>query len=105
MNVISRKKLRDFYEARPDRKLHAKAFESWFQLARQARWQSFQDTKATFGQTDVATGDTGRTATIFDIGGNKYRIVAHVDYRRQTVKIEAVMDHKEYDKGLWKKRF
>lgn len=50
----------------------------------------------------MATGDAGRTTTIFDVGGNKYRIVAHVDYRRQTVKIEAVMDHKEYDKGLWK---
>lgn len=66
---------------------------------------SFPDANATFGQTDVATGDTGRTATIFDIGGNKYRIVAHVDYGRQTVKIEAVMDHKEYDKNRWKRLF
>lgn len=94
MNVISRRKLRHFYESKPERKKHAAAFENWFKLARKARWQNFQDTKATFGQTDTATGDTGRTATIFDIGGNKYRIVAHVDYLRQTVKIEAVMDHK-----------
>ncbi len=101
--MISRKKLRDFYEAKPERKQHAAAFENWFKLARKARWQNFQDARATFGQTDTATGDTGRTATIFDIGGNKYRILAHVDYSRQTVKIEAVMDHKEYDKKLWKK--
>lgn len=66
---------------------------------------NFQDTRATFGQTDVAKGRKGRTATIFDIGGNKYRIVAHVDYLRQTVKIEAVMDHGEYDKGKWKELF
>lgn len=66
---------------------------------------NFQDAKATFGQADVATGVTGRTATIFDIGGNKYRIVAHIDYRRQTVKIEAVMDHKEYDRNRWKRLF
>jgi len=103
--VISRKKLKDFYGAKPERKLHATAFNDWFKIARKAHWQSFQDAKATFGQTDVATGNTGRTATIFDIGGNKYRVVAHVDYMRQTVKIEAVMDHKEYDRGLWKKRF
>ena len=77
----------------------------WFRLARRARWQNFQEARATFGQTDVAKGERGRTATIFDIGGNKYRIVAHVDYLRQTVKIEAVMDHAEYDKGLWKKLF
>jgi mRNA interferase HigB len=105
VNVISRKKLKDFHEAKPERQGHAAAFDNWFKLARKARWRSFQDAKATFGQTDVATGDTGRTATIFDIGGNKYRILAHVDYTRQTVKIEAVMDHKEYDKNLWKKRF
>jgi mRNA interferase HigB len=105
VNVISRKKLRDFYQARPERRRHADAFDDWFKIARKARWQSFQDTRATFGQTDTATGDTGRTATIFDIGGNKYRVVAHVDYARQTVKIEAVMDHREDDKGLWKKLF
>jgi mRNA interferase HigB len=105
VNVISRKKLRDFYEAKPQRKQHAAAFEYWFKLTRKARWQNFQDTKATFGQTDTATGDKGRTATIFDVGGNKYRIVAHVDYMRQTVKIEAVMDHREYDRKLWRKSF
>lgn len=105
MNVISRKKLRDFYESDPGRKQHAAAFENWFKLARKARWHSFQDARCTFGQTDVATGYGGRTATIFDVGGNKYRIVAHVDYPRQTVKIEAVMDHKEYDRGAWKKLF
>ena len=105
MNVISRNMLRAFYSAKAERSRHAAAFEAWFKLARKAHWQNFTDTKATFGQTDVATGVTGRTATIFDIGGNKYRILAHVDYQRQTVKIEAVMDHKEYDKNLWKKLF
>ena len=68
-------------------------------------WANFQDAKATFGQTDVSTGDAGRTATIFDIGGNKYRIVSHVDYLRQTIKIEAVMGHKEYDRERWKRLF
>jgi len=105
VNVISRKKLRQFWESKPERKQHAAAFEMWFKLARRARWHNFQEAKSTFGQTDVATGETGRTATIFDIGGNKYRIVAHIDYSRQTVKIEAVMDHQEYDKGRWKKLF
>jgi mRNA interferase HigB len=95
----------EFCNAQPQRKPHAAAFLAWFRIARRARWRNFQDAKATFGQTDVAIGVTGRTATIFDIGGNKYRIAAHVDYLRQTIKIEAVMDHKEYDRGLWKKLF
>ena len=97
--------LRDFYLAKPDRARHATAFENWFKLTRKARWRNFQDAKATFAQTDTASGATGRTATIFDVGGNKYRILAHVDYLRQTVKMEAVMDHKEYDRNRWKNLF
>lgn len=97
--------LKDFYGEKPERRLHANAFDAWFKLARKARWRNFQDAKTTFGQSDVAIGESGRTATIFDIGGNKYRVVAHVDYIRQTIKIEAVMDHKEYDRGSWKKLF
>jgi len=103
VNVISRNKLRQFYETKPERLRHADAFEGWFKLTRKARWRTFQDAKALFGQTDVArdTG-TGRTATIFDIGGNKHRIITLIDYTRQTVLITHVLDHKEYDKGNWK---
>lgn len=103
MNVISRKKLREFYEAKPERLRHSGAFEDWFKLARQASWQNFQDVRSLFGQTDV-TADTRsrRTATIFDIGGNKYRIITLIDYMRQTVLITHVMDHREYDKDGWK---
>ena len=97
--------VRAFYNAKPARRLHAGAFETWFKLARRARWADFQDLRKTFGQSDVAHGVKGRTATIFDIGGNKYRIVARVDHFRQTVKIAAIMDHAEYDKELWKKHF
>ena len=103
MSVISRRKLREFYEARAERRKHADAFENWFKLTRKASWRSFQDAKALFGQTDVASGTaSNRTATIFDIGGNKYRIVTLIDYLRQTVLITHVMDHKEYDKENWK---
>jgi len=101
--VISRKKLREFYEAKPERRQHAEAFEDWFKLTRRARWKSFQEAKALFGQTDIASGKKSkRTATIFDIGGNKYRIITLIDYLRQTVLITHVLDHKEYDKNNWK---
>ena len=93
-----------FYQAKPGRRQHANAFEGWFKLARKASWQNFQDARALFGQTDV-TSDTRskRTATIFDIGGNKYRIITLIDYLRQTVLITHVLDHREYDKSHWKR--
>jgi mRNA interferase HigB len=103
VNVISRRRLRQFYDAKPERRQHAGAFEDWFRLARKARWRTFQDARSLFGQSDIAKDTASRrTATIFDIGGNKYRIVTLIDYARQTVLIAHVMDHKEYDKGLWK---
>jgi mRNA interferase HigB len=87
----------------PERGRHAGAFEEWFKLTRKQRWRSFQDAKALFGQTDVASDTRSRrTATIFDIGGNKYRIITLIDYRRQTVLIVRVLDHKEYGKKNWK---
>ena len=103
MNVISRKKLREFYEARRERRRHAGAFEEWFKVCRKAKWKSFRDTKALLGQTDVAKDTASeKTATIFDIGGNKYRIVTLIDYTRQTLFITHVLDHKEYDRNNWK---
>ena len=103
MNVISRKKLRAFYESTGERRRHAAAFEAWFKLTRKARWHSFQDARALFGQSDVARDTASkRTATIFDIGGNKYRIIALIDYLRQTVLITHVLTHAEYDLDRWK---
>ena len=101
--MISRKKLKRFYESKPARRQHADAFEDWFKLTRKRSWQSFQDVKALFRQTDVASDTKSkRTATIFDIGGNRYRIIALIDYLRQAVLITHVLDHKEYDKETWK---
>jgi mRNA interferase HigB len=103
MNVISRRRLREFYDAKPERRKHADALEDWFKLARRASWQNFYDVKALFGQTDVARDTKSkRTATIFDIGGNKYRIITLIDYRRQTVLVTHVMDHAEYSRSNWK---
>jgi mRNA interferase HigB len=103
VNVISRRKLQTFYSASPERRRHADAFEEWFKLSRQARWLNFQETRRLFGQSDVAKDTKSKkTATIFDIGGNKYRIVALIDYTRQTVLITHVLEHKEYDRDSWK---
>ena len=41
------------------------------------------------------------TATIFDVGGNKYRIAALVDYDKRVVFIKRVMTHAEYDTKAW----
>ena len=90
--------LRDFCDSKPERRRYTKAFDVWFKIARKAHWRNFQDTRATFGQTDTAVGYTGRTATIFDIGGNKYRVIAVVNFEKQALLIEEVWTHEEYSR-------
>jgi mRNA interferase HigB len=76
----------------------------WYKLASGATWRSFADVKATFGQTDRARVKSGQTVCVFDIGGNKFRLIAFVSYAKGKVYVLRVMTHKEYDKGnqRWK---
>ena len=57
------------------------------------------DLRRTFASVDQVDG-----LTVFDIGGNKYRLIAAVHYNRQKVYVRAVMTHAEYDLGNWKRR-
>jgi len=99
MNVIKRKPLVAFWT----RHAHATgALDRWFRISRKARWRTFEDTKTSFPATDVYRTKSGRTATIFDVGGNKYRVVALIDYVRQTVLVTHVLTHAEYDREKWK---
>jgi mRNA interferase HigB len=54
--------------------------------------------RRTFNSADFV-GDL----TVFDVGGNKYRVVGFVHYRRRIVYVKRVLTHKEYDKGAWKR--
>jgi mRNA interferase HigB len=66
--------------------------------------RSFADVIATFGRTDTAKVKSGQTVCIFDIGGNKFRLVAFISYAKGKVYVLRVMTHKEYDPGRqrWK---
>jgi len=76
----------------------------WYKLTLGATWRNFADVKATFGQTDQVKVNSGQTVCVFDIGGNKFRLVVFVSYARGKAYILRVMTHKEYDKGhqQWK---
>ena len=94
MRVISRKAVREFGRLHPD---CVPTLSNWLQTTRKARWQSFAELRADFGSSD----QVGRR-TVFNIGGNKYRLIARVNYRNQRVFILFIMKHAEYAKGEWK---
>jgi mRNA interferase HigB len=94
VRVISRKALRDFG------RLHADAIPSlsnWFLMTRRALWKNFAELRRDFGGAD----QVGRR-TVFNIAGNKYRLIARVNYETQRAFILRIMTHQEYDKGGWK---
>lgn len=94
MHVISRRKLRDFWERHPESK---KSLEAWFKIARVGRYRTFQELKRTFAKADKV-GDR----VVFDIGGHKYRLVAVVHFNRFKLYVRHVLTHHDYDKGDWK---
>ena len=95
MHIISQKSLRTFWEKHPSAK---NPLQSWFTRTKKAEWDSLEDVKADFGSAD----QVGRL-TVFDIGGNKYRLIAHIHFNREKVYVRYVLTHPEYDKGVWKK--
>ena len=91
MHIISRKPLREFSEKHPPAKT---ALDTWFSEVSRAEWTSFADVRATYRSADVVAGNR----VIFNIGGNKYRLVVKVAYNCGKVFVRFVGTHAEYDK-------
>ncbi len=96
MRVISKKPLREFWERHPESKT---MLEEWFRKASQTEAPSFPVLRQTFGSADYVDG-----ITIFDVGGNRYRIAAVIHYDKQRLYVRQVMTHAEYDRNVWRKQ-
>jgi mRNA interferase HigB len=90
MRIISKKTLKDFWEKEPAAK---PALEAWHAEAKNAGWCSPVDVKGNYGTASILKD--GRT--VFNIGGNKYRLVVWINYDFFTIYIRFVGTHKEYD--------
>ena len=94
MHVISRKALQQFWEQHPDSKT---ALARWFQIVRRTTFKDFASLRRTFPTADLVD-----RFTVFNIAGNKYRLVASIHFNRGKIYIRHVLTHREYDKGEWK---
>ncbi len=93
MHVIARPKLIEFYKR--DGYEDAKGpIDAWWYEAKKASWQSWKDIKSQYGSASILKGNR----VVFNIGGNKYRLVVKINFPAQTVFIRFVGTHKEYDK-------
>lgn len=94
MHIITKKALRKFWEKYPDSE---NALRSWFQIAKKADWNNLPDVKKDFPHADLVG-----VCTIFNVGGNKYRLITKIFYPNKKVLIRFVLTHKEYDKKTYK---
>jgi mRNA interferase HigB len=94
MPVISRKKLNEFAERYPETK---SALKEWYQKMKTGQFHSLAELRAIFPSADKV----GKL-TVFNIGGNKIRLIAVIHYNRQKIYIREVLTHAEYDKNKWK---
>ena len=89
MNVISYRKIRNFILEHSDSDA---ALNAWYATARSARWQNLAEVQQRYLHADLV----GRY-TVFNISHNKYRLIARIVYRSQTIFIIDILTHEEYD--------
>jgi mRNA interferase HigB len=90
MRLISRKRLGEFGEQHPDA---VESLDVWCRIIQRAQYRTPKEVKAQFGGASFLGG----TVIVFNIGGNKYRLVVNMRYDLQIVFVLHVFTHEEYD--------
>lgn len=99
MRIISKSRLRDFWQSRKiDGKIAERDFSAWHKLAEKVTWRNFAELKQSFGSADQVGN-----CVVFDVGNNRFRLIARVMYDKGIVYLLKAMDHAEYDKDTWAK--
>lgn len=93
MRIVSHRKLKDFY-TQPGREDARGPLERWYAIAEDAAWTGLTDIRKDFSSADYV----GNQHSVFNIGGNKYRLVVVAKFVMGYLFIRFVGTHKEYDK-------
>lgn len=93
MHVIKRKTLVEFYQ-QPEHQDAKGALEAWYYEAKHAQWASPADIKAQYRSASILKDKR----VVFNIAGNKYRLIARINYDSKTVFVRFIGTHREYDK-------
>jgi len=94
MHMISHMKIVEAKAAHPE---CSGALDQWYRLSKRTMWRNFADVNACFPAIDKVGNKF-----VFDIGGNKLRLIAAIHFNTGRVFVRAVLTHRQYDKGGWK---
>ena len=91
MRIFSRKALREFAK---EHNQSEQPLEDWYRIVKKATWKNLAEARADFPHADLVG-----ICTIFNIGGNKFRLITKINYQWQQVYIRFILTHSEYDRG------
>ena len=94
MHIITRKRLLEFAEEHQN---SLTPLDAWYRIVKNTEIANFSELREIFPSADKVDD-----LTVFNIGGNKIRLIAAVHYNTQCLYIRHVLTHKEYDKEKWK---
>jgi mRNA interferase HigB len=95
MNILSKPRLREFWLK------HTSAENpllDWYKHSKKAKWDNLAEVRTSYPHADIV-GE----CVVFNIGGNKYRLITKINYRAKIVYVRFVLTHEEYDQEKWKK--
>ena len=95
MRILGRDVVKAFMERHPNSQ---SALKSWVQAVEANPFKRLSELKQTFGSADYV-----RPYTVFNISGNKYRLIALVNYQMGTILVQQILTHSEYDREKWRK--
>jgi mRNA interferase HigB len=97
--IIKPGRVKEFGQQYPDA---ATALDQWLNLAEASKWKSLNDVRAVLPKTDSVKVSSGKSATIFNIGGNKYRLIVAIHYNTGKIFVMRFLTHAEYSDDRWK---
>jgi len=95
VHVISKKAIQSFVERHAD---GAEPLAAWYRIITRTRFANMAELRKAFNSVDVVSG-----LHVFNIAGNRFRLIAAIHFNVGRVYIRHVLTHAEYDKGAWKR--
>lgn len=100
MRIITRKRLNQWADRYPDART---SLFTWAAVTTAADWQSLMDVRRDFPTADGVVVASGNTVTVFNIRGNKHRLITAIHYRGGRVYALRFLTHGDYDNDDWKR--
>lgn len=99
MRVIKPSRIHEYGRRYADADIPLRA---WLKVAKRSKWRTIGEVRQVYSSADAARVASGGIVTVFNIGGNKYRLIVAIHYNVGFIFVLRFLTHAEYDKNAWK---